>query len=780
MLGKILKRLGTLMLASALLIPAGSYRASADGAGTATIPVDSVNGTRWADLTVVYKDRPTTLQNEWGWNVVVSAEGVVTDKIDAGDIRGKNLAVPEGGFILSGTGEVTMGTYETAKIGDNAYFDEYGMRVLISGDTINPFYETVFRFTGYNEVRYANKLVIYNRPGTNTGTNGYGYEVRVGSDGYILSAGGNDSVVPDGGYVISAIEAEDINTLRTYCVPGARCSIEGSSVRVTYDASMLAATVANELALLKEEVITAGEQLRLVDYDAVNSRIAALNPSLATDLASRDELLGEIKELSRLLIERRTVEIRSVWYVPVESRASEVRETVAEMKAAGINQLCLGIINSGTSLLRVPGVSLFRIDTRAYRFDILQAYAEACREQGIELVASVPVFQGSDNGNCDGYLALTNRGEVNAEHFASPASDEYFTEISAYIKYIVLNYDIDGIQYDYIRYPYFDGTTDFGYDAETKALFAAETGLDAGVADEIAVQLRAHKNWQDWVGFKVSLIDRRVSELSSMIRSCRPDLYISAAVANDTAAELYCQDSSHWLESGDVDGIYPMSYAAGIFRDATGKFRQYITDSSFLVMGSGAYLSLTADEMFLQLGQQAEYGGDGIAFFEWSSYVNHGYAAAFAETVFSAPALSFTRSASESIEALKKTAVDRFELFCRLSGEESGALNSEMTLEEMNSVLAAYGNEYLSQDIELALRIREMSESRPENTGAPGDGTSSEDESPDSGSAEESETASEGSGAGKTRSIIPWAVGAVAAAACAAVIVVILRKRKKR
>ena len=103
-----------------------------------------------------------------------------------------------------------------------------------------------------------------------------------------------------------------------------------------------------------------------------------------------------------------------------------------------------------------------------------------------------------------------------------------------------------------------------------------------------------------------------------------------------------------------------------------------------------------------------------------------------------------------------------------------------MTLEEMNSVLAAYGNEYLSQDIELALRIREMSESRPENTGAPGDGTSSEDESPDSGSAEESETASEGSGAGKTRSIIPWAVGAVAAAACAAVIVVILRKRKKR
>ena len=103
-----------------------------------------------------------------------------------------------------------------------------------------------------------------------------------------------------------------------------------------------------------------------------------------------------------------------------------------------------------------------------------------------------------------------------------------------------------------------------------------------------------------------------------------------------------------------------------------------------------------------------------------------------------------------------------------------------MTLDEMNSVLAAYGNEYLSQDIELAMRIREMSENRPENTGAPGDGSSAEDDSSDSGSAEESETASEGSAAGKTRSIIPWAVGAVTAAVCAAVITVILLKRKKR
>ena len=91
---------------------------------TKIFPVDSVNGTRWADTMCVYKDRPTTQQNEWGWNVVVSAEGVVTQKIDGGDIKGKNLAVPEGGFVLSGTGDIGKEMFANIEVGDHAFFDE--------------------------------------------------------------------------------------------------------------------------------------------------------------------------------------------------------------------------------------------------------------------------------------------------------------------------------------------------------------------------------------------------------------------------------------------------------------------------------------------------------------------------------------------------------------------------------------------------------------------------------------------------------------------------------
>ena len=160
----------TLTAALAAVLPA----ALTVNGDTLIFPVDSVNGTRWADTMCVYKDRPTTQQNEWGWNVVVSPEGVVTEKVTGGDIKGKNLAVPVGGFVLSGTGDIGKEMFENIDVGDHVIFDEYGMRCLASKGEVNPFYTQDIPFTHYNSVRYSEYLVVYNKAGTKTGTNGYG------------------------------------------------------------------------------------------------------------------------------------------------------------------------------------------------------------------------------------------------------------------------------------------------------------------------------------------------------------------------------------------------------------------------------------------------------------------------------------------------------------------------------------------------------------------------------------------------------------------------------
>lgn len=780
-LSQITKRIAVFFLAALLTGTASPIFAAAEE-DTFVIPVDSVNGTRWEDTLVVYMDRATTGQNQWGWNVVVSADGKAVEKIEGGDTRGKDLAVPEGGFVVSGTDDKGRAIYENINIGDTVVFDEYGMRVLASAGEVNPFYETEIPFTGYNAPRYSQTLIIYNKAGTTTETNGYGYEVTVNAQGYVVSAGGNDSLVPEGGYVISAIEPADKDLLQAYCIPGARCEIVGKTVKVVYGAEMLASTVQNELNLLKEELSTAQAELRLIDYTAIQAKIDAVSPEGITTLAQRDAMLGEIKSIGRMMIEARTVEVRSVWYVPLERKAEEIDATVSEMKRVGINQLCLGIISGGKSIVKVSGEHPFKWDSRLVRLDLVQAYVDACKKHDMELVLSVPIFHGQ--GHNTDWLTLTNRGVVGEEQFCSPANEEYCGYMMEYLEYIVRHYDIDGLQYDYIRYPYFDGATDYGYDEASVALFMKETGYDRSVVEGIASQLAAHPQWEEWVNFKISLIDRRVKEFSDMIREYRPDLYISAAIANDTAAANYCQDATHWVENGTVDGIYPMSYAEGIMQSATQRFSAFLDDKTFLVMGNGAYQSLTLDEMYLQVKQTALYGADGIAFFEWGAYVSHGYAEAFAETVYQSSALSFTQKESESIAALVETAKERLALWYSCQPTIDYTFPSELFEKDLQGIYDGLkdisDDPYLLQDIELALRIEKMS--KEDKKGGDYLLPIEKDETSAETSEESVETvtsAEESVNETKPgKSVLPWVVIGVLALAVVAVAAVILLRKK--
>lgn len=56
---------------------------------------------------------------------------------------------------------------------------------------------------GINSYREADTLIIYNYSSGNTGSNPYGYEVRVDKNNRVISVGGNNSKIPEGGFVVS-------------------------------------------------------------------------------------------------------------------------------------------------------------------------------------------------------------------------------------------------------------------------------------------------------------------------------------------------------------------------------------------------------------------------------------------------------------------------------------------------------------------------------------------------------------------------------------------------
>ena len=763
----------------------GAVRAK--GEETYVFHADSLNGTRWADTLVVYRGIARDGQNEWGDNVLVDSTGLIIGKIPRGDAAGKNLAVPEGGMIVSGTGDIGKEVYECAQIGGKVFFDEYSMNVYICEDEPDPYYSRTVRATHFNGVRYAGRLVIYDRSGESTGTNTYGYEVCVSKDGTVISAGGNDNVVPQGGYVISAIEGADKTLLKTYFQVGAVCTRSGLNIQVTYDRSCLGATLQAEIALLKAEIEKAKAQLRLVDYDSVTRRCEELNIENPQDIPQRNALIAEIRSLFNELIENSAVQVRAVWYRATENKASDIASEVAEMAECGVNELVLDATVSGGSLASLPEGSPFRAASVTKRLDVINEYIARCREHGIRVTLLVPVMSNHlvANGKHAEWYSLRSDGQTGDEIFYSPANAEYRAAFTEYIRHIVTNYDIDGLQLDYIRYPYSDGSVDFGYDDATVTAFCEQVGATRAEVEELRAQLASHSLWNKWQEFKCGLINGWVEEIYGICSELRPDIAVSAAVAATGGKRSYCQDSTLWVTEGYIDSLYVMSYAEGVNDQSTAAFTPAFAESGCLVMGCGAYLSLTDNDVISDTSSSMLCGADGIAYFEWSAYKAHGFAHMLHETLFANGALHFFGDPAEVRSALISRAKERFAL---AGSDAAEALTFESGVDEIRAVMEKVKGEsnyeYLTRDLSCAVRVINGAKA-PHITVGPepsGEEPSAEESPAEPVSGGSSVTSSETSAPGESSSVggIALAIGIVCAAAiCAAAAVIVLRKKKK-
>jgi uncharacterized lipoprotein YddW (UPF0748 family) len=108
---------------------------------------------------------------------------------------------------------------------------------------------------------------------------------------------------------------------------------------------------------------------------------------------------------------------------------------------------------------------------------------------------------------------------------------------------IVANYAVDGIQFDYIRYP----GTYFGFNELARNAFKTE------------VKYQDANSWQQW---KMDQVTRFVAKVSKYSKEISPEIQISAAVFSgiEEARNRYSQDWIFWLEKGYIDKAYTMSY----------------------------------------------------------------------------------------------------------------------------------------------------------------------------------------------------------------------------
>ena len=278
-------------------------------------------------------------------------------------------------------------------------------------------------------------------------------------------------------------------------------------------------------------------------------------------------------------------EIRAMWFDRGTIVAAGSRQRLAEifdrLAAAGINTIFFETVNAGYPIYP-SDVAPQQNPLIPSSWDPLADAVELAHERGMELHAWVWAFAtGNQRHNALVNLPHQNLGPVLSAHpnwanydnygraipvgqnkpFLDPAHPQVRRYLQRLFTEIVTEYDVDGLQLDYIRYPFQDpsGGRYYGYGQAARRQFRRQTGVDP-----LSISPRDRTLWQEWTDFRTQQIDTFVSEISTHLRRQRPELILSAAVfpmSQHERIQKLQQNWEAWAQHGDIDLIVTMSYA---------------------------------------------------------------------------------------------------------------------------------------------------------------------------------------------------------------------------
>ncbi len=149
-----------------------------------------------------------------------------------------------------------------------------------------------------------------------------------------------------------------------------------------------------------------------------------------------------------------------------------------------------------------------------------------------------------------GRLQMSARGKE--EPWLCPSHpDNQKLEIDAMVE-VARRYDVDGIHFDYIRYP----DSDHCFCAGCRERFEQATGAAVPNWPNIG---SVRQQWLDWRRGNITAVVKAVSEQARVIK---PKIKISAAVFRqwNTDRDSVGQDWKLWCDKGWVDFVCPMDY----------------------------------------------------------------------------------------------------------------------------------------------------------------------------------------------------------------------------
>jgi len=220
-----------------------------------------------------------------------------------------------------------------------------------------------------------------------------------------------------------------------------------------------------------------------------------------------------------------------------------------------------------------------------------------------------------------------DRPETVEGMYTSPSHPEVRERVFSVWMDLVNRYDLDGIHFDYIRFP----SADFDYSRGALQRFQAWVAprIDATrrmelertvVADPLAFATALPTEWDE---YRRTQITGLVRDIYTAVKARRPELIVSAAVIADaqTAYGHRFQDWQSWLEEGILDIAVPMAYTPdnGAFTSLVRTARSAAGSRERVWAGIGAYMNTvdgTLDKIDLARAEDA--GGVVLFSYDWA------------------------------------------------------------------------------------------------------------------------------------------------------------------
>ena len=201
-----------------------------------------------------------------------------------------------------------------------------------------------------------------------------------------------------------------------------------------------------------------------------------------------------------------------------------------------------------------------------------------------------------------------------SDHYVSfsPGNPEARRHIKNVVMEICSKYDIDGIHFDYIRYP--EGSTANGYSHDAVSVSRFKSRKDNPL----------RLDWEDWQREQVTEF---IAEAYNAITSIKPSVKVSAAVLGNYNApgwngyhEVY-QDAARWAKIGKIDMIIPMTYASranGRFQALIERWQSLQNIEQPIAAGLGVW-AFPFQEILQEIDDARSIGLEGVVLFAMSS-----------------------------------------------------------------------------------------------------------------------------------------------------------------